>query len=201
MVHVELLVNTLDKYQLSEPSLMLAFVIYGHLLLATEINRVIYLSNVAVTAYYITCLHATGNGQTVRLVPGHPGYLEGHLFRLRNRSDEIDGFQVKVVRDELTTVSFSDVTVNVKSGEMIVHVTGSKGLAHVQEAETDFGESEVAQYLCSAFTLAVSHLLCQPHGRPLASPATGPAAALCMDDYVSSYSLIASAGLNCRQVC
>jgi hypothetical protein len=84
---------------------------------------------------------------TVQPVAGHPGYLKGQLYRLRQK-DKLD-FWVEVARDKQTSVTLGNIKFDVKTGNMAIDAT----------------EPDIAQYMCAAYTIATLHLLCQPHGQ------------------------------------
>jgi hypothetical protein len=149
------------------------------------------------TLYICVCVTAVRGQSGSRPVPGHPGYLEGRLYRLRAK--DVDKFVLKVACDEVTTVTCGSVKFDVKSGNMNIRAS----------------EPDVAQYVCVAYTIATLHLLCQPHGQPpgKTAPTQPPvftarsepvrqstSSVIYMDDYSMSYFLIASTGLYCDQV-
>ena len=152
--------------------------------------------------YCFSVVIASKEQQTTAPILGHPGYLTGKLFRLRSKEVPSVPFTVKIAREEQATVKCGAIEIDVRTGDIIM----------------DGKEQDVAQYLCLAYSIAALHLLCQPHGQapgkpvptqlpifnkpPEHRPPTDKrrSSVIYMDEYVSHYPFLASAGLYCSQV-
>ena len=114
-----------------------------------------------------------------KLFEGYPGYLRGSLYLLRQQ--KLKTFTLKP--------GFYDSSIICGSMQLDLRKTGATFT--IQSGETD-----VAQFLCAGYSIALLHLLCQPHGIPSKRVNN----AIYMDEFSQNIFLIASLGLGCDQV-